>query len=398
MKNLQTFVVFCFLSLFFALACETDSGSSVFTDADRASESDSFSDATSSEGGSEGSGNGQFEAGLVTAAEWNDLENWDFWNRLLNEKEYSEFPTYWGYYTNNRLAVRVLQNETPVENALITMLQEGTKVWEARSDNAGRAELWAGLFERIPSNAIPDLVIEVDGVRVTHDWQWGGEVINEININNSTPVANRVEIAFMVDATGSMGDELEFLKKDLVSVIERAEQENANTSFFTGTVFYRDVEDDYLVRHSGFSSEVETTAAFIQEQSADGGGDYPEAVHTALNATLSELQWSNNARARIAFLVLDAPPHYEPHIVSAIQNSVKEAAAMGVKLIPITASGIDKPTEFLMRFIAMSTNGTYVFITNDSGIGNDHLEASVGEYEVEKLNDLLVRLISKYSS
>jgi hypothetical protein len=45
----------------------------------------------------------------------------------------------------------------------------------------------------------------------------------------------------------------------------------------------------------------------------------------------------------------------------------------------------------------MSTNGTYVFITNDSGIGNDHLQATVGDYEVEFLNDLMVRLVKKYT-
>jgi len=36
-------------------------------------------------------------------------------------------------------------------------------------------------------------------------------------------------------------------------------------------------------------------------------------------------------------------------------------------------------------------------MTNDSGIGNNHLEASVGEYQVEKLNNLMLRLITKYS-
>ena len=66
---------------------------------------------------------------------------------------------------------------------------------------------------------------------------------------------------------------------------------------------------------------------------------------------------------------------------------------MRIKIIPVTASGIDKETEFLMRFFSVSTNGTYVFITNDSGIGNDHIEASVGEYEVENLNDLLVNML-----
>lgn len=50
-----------------------------------------------------------------------------------------------------------------------------------------------------------------------------------------------------------------------------------------------------------------------------------------------------------------------------------------------------------MRFLAITTNGTYVFITNHSGVGNEHLEPSVGEYEVEYLNDLLVRLINKYA-
>jgi hypothetical protein len=44
----------------------------------------------------------------------------------------------------------------------------------------------------------------------------------------------------------------------------------------------------------------------------------------------------------------------------------------------------------------ISTNGTYVFVTDDSGVGNSHLEPSVGEYEVEFLNDLMVRLIDEY--
>ncbi|MDD4641760.1 MAG: hypothetical protein PHF92_10450, partial [Bacteroidales bacterium] len=69
----------------------------------------------------------------------------------------------------------------------------------------------------------------------------------------------------------------------------------------------------------------------------------------------------------------------------------------GIKIIPITASGIDKETEFLMRLMAMATNGSYVFITNDSGVGNEHIQASVGEYQVELLNKLMVRLIKKYS-
>jgi len=183
----------------------------------------------------------------------------------------------------------------------------------------------------------------------------------------------------------------------LQSVIARVEENSPELDMFTASVFYRDEGDDYLVRHSGFSGATKTTLDFIKAQSADGGGDFPEAVHSALNTTLGELQWSSTAKTRIAFLLLDAPPHNKTNIVGQLQDAVEAAAKKGIKIIPITASGIGKETEYLMRAFSIATNGTYVFITDDSGIGNDHLEASVGEYQVEKLNDLLVRLIGKYS-
>ena len=49
-----------------------------------------------------------------------------------------------------------------------------------------------------------------------------------------------------------------------------------------------------------------------------------------------------------------------------------------------------------MRQIAILTGGTYVFITDHSGIGNSHLEPSIGKYKVEFLNELMARVIKKY--
>jgi hypothetical protein len=77
-------------------------------------------------------------------------------------------------------------------------------------------------------------------------------------------------------------------------------------------------------------------------------------------------------------------------------KSIDRYAAMGIKLIPIASSGIDKSTEFLLRMMASVTEGTYVFITDDSGVGGEHIQPTVGEYKVEILNDLMVRLIQKY--
>ena len=338
----------------------------------------------------------QPQGGLVTAGEWNDLDNWDFYQKTLMKEPFKGFPDDWQMYTNHRIAVAITAKNKPAANATVTLFRNNTSIWTAKTDNLGRAELWVGAFQK-EKELNPTLL----RLKVNEQWVSTAAIsetqVNRIALDETLPSpTNQVQIAFMVDATGSMGDELEFLKMDLKKVINEVQKTNTQLKISTATVFYRDEGDEYVVKHSPFTEDINQTTEFISQQRADGGGDFPEAVDKAL-VQLNQLQWQPEARTRIAFLVLDAPPHNKPAVISSIQYSVKTAAASGIKLIPVVASGIDKTTEFLMRFIAMYTNGTYVFITDHSGIGNKHLEPSVGEYQVEKLSDLMVRLIKKYS-
>ena len=344
----------------------------------------------------DGQGGIQPQGGLVTAGEWNDLNNWDFYQKTLMKEPFKGFPDDWQMYTNHRIAVAITAKNKPAANATVTLFRNDTPIWTAKTDNLGRAELWVGAFQKEK-----ELNTTLLRLKVNEQWVPTATIsetqVNRIALDEALPSpTNLVQIAFMVDATGSMGDELEFLKMDLKKVITEVQKTNNQLKISTATVFYRDEGDEYVVKHSPFTEDINQTTEFISQQRADGGGDFPEAVDKAL-VQLNQLQWQPEARTRIAFLVLDAPPHNKPAVISSIQYSVKTAAASGIKLIPIVASGIDKTTEFLMRFIAMYTNGTYVFITDHSGIGNKHLEPSVGEYQVEKLSDLMVRLIKKYS-
>ena len=344
----------------------------------------------------DGQGGIQPQSGLVTAGEWNDLDNWDFYQKTLMKEPFKGFPDDWQMYTNHRIAVALTAKNKPAANATVTLFRNDTPIWTAKTDNLGRAELWVGAFQKEK-----ELNTALLRLKVNEQWVSTAAIsetqVNRIALDEALPSpTNQVQIAFMVDATGSMGDELEFLKMDLKKVINEVQKTNNQLKISTATVFYRDEGDEYVVKHSPFTEDINQTTEFISQQRADGGGDFPEAVDKAL-VQLNQLQWQPEARTRIAFLVLDAPPHNKPAVISSIQYSVKTAAASGIKLIPVVASGIDKTTEFLMRFIAMYTNGTYVFITDHSGIGNKHLEPSVGEYQVEKLSDLMVRLIKKYS-
>ncbi|MFC0876763.1 VWA domain-containing protein [Saccharicrinis sp. FJH2] len=349
-----------------------------------------------------GSGNGDstqvdIVAGQITAGEWNDLSNWTFWVNLGQDEDYKGMPEHWEYNISTRISVQVTGSSgNPVINETMQLLDGSDQVlWSTKTDYAGMAEFWPGLSGS--DAAVSEMKIKVAGLTFTGLKQYT-EGVNEITLNdyNAAIIGSKIDIAFVVDATGSMSDELEYLKVELVDVIDSVKETNPDVVINTGSVFYRDEGDEYVTRQSPFTTDITTTVNFIKDQSADGGGDFPEAVHTALNEAINNLQWSNSSKSRLLFLMLDAPPHHETDIISKMNELVEDAAAKGIKIIPVTASGIDKETEFLMRYIAIATNGTYVFITNHSGIGNEHLEPTVGDYEVEYLNHLMVRLINQY--
>jgi hypothetical protein len=338
------------------------------------------------------------QPGVITAGEWNDLENWNFWQTTISKEDFKSMPQYWSFFNKNRISVHVISTDsTPIIDALVKLKREGNTIFIAKTDNKGKAELWADLFQNNSNTDFSKLLIEINnGSNIILTVKPYKDGINKVVMSPIT-IDNKIELSFVVDATGSMGDELEYLKTELLDVISRVKSANPNSTVLTSSVFYRDEGDDYVTRVSNFTTNNSVTTNFIKNQSSGGGGDFPEAVHSALDKAVNELQWSTKAKTRLMFLVLDAPPHYNNEVIANIQKSIAKAAEKGIKIIPITASGIDKKTEFLMRFFSISTNGTYVFITNHSGIGNNHLEPTVGQYQVEFLNNLMVRLINKYA-
>ena len=340
------------------------------------------------------------EAGQLTAGEWNDLHNWDEWKELLQDTDYNEMETYWELFPHQRYSIFVRnQYELPIQDARVDMYTDrGDLVWTTRTDNSGRAEMWVDLDKKSEKKALRyNAKITVDGRSHTIDDLKTIEAgVNNLELKNQCVSPKNVDVMFVVDATGSMGDEINYLQKELEDVITRSIASYRDLNVRVGSVFYRDSTDDYITKVQPLGEDVQATLDFISEQSAQGGGDYPEAVDAAMEEALAQ-DWSEDAIARIVFLLLDAPPHHTSQNLALIRQQIKDAAEEGIKIIPITASGINRQTEFLMKFMAIATNGTYVFMTDHSGIGNAHLDPVVQDYEVEKLNDLMVRLLYNYT-
>jgi hypothetical protein len=339
------------------------------------------------------------KSGTLTAGEWNDLNNWEDWKSLLKNKDFTEMESYWSFQMEERYSVFVTNKyELPVVDCTVVLKDKSsTIIWQAKTDNSGKAELWNGVYGE--KKSISDLRIEIEFDRKIETIQSISKFedgVNHIQINTECNAHSNVDIMFVVDATGSMGDEIEYLKVELEDVVSRVKMVDRDLKFRLGSVFFRDKGDEYVTKQSPLSSDISKSIDFFKNNIAGGGGDYPEAVHSGLNEAMMQ-DWSQNAMARIIFLVLDAPPHHEAEVIQNLQEQIQEAARLGIKIIPITASGINRQTEFLMKFFSLSTNGTYVFLTDDSGIGGKHLDPVVSDFEVEKLNDLMVRLISNFT-
>lgn len=333
------------------------------------------------------------KSGVLTAGEVNDFAKWDLWNDLT-ANEFRVYSGFWKHRLLDRYCVQLsLPGGMPLIDAIVDLKDPANKViWTSRTDNTGKAELW-----------IRDS-LDLGNTRFSVDVTYGdfkqrfGNVqpfkkgINSFKVEVPCSVSDQLDIAFVVDATGSMGDEINYLKMDLDNVISSISAENKHINVRMGSVFYRDKGDDYVTKEAPFSNNTELVKSFINSNQADGGGDFPEAADEALLAAIDKLNWSTTARARIIFWLLDAPPHRAEENLQKLIEVSKKAAEKGIRIVPIGCSGIDKPTEFICRSIALSTNGTYTFLTNHSGIGGSHIEPSTDGYKVESFREVLVRV------
>lgn len=340
-------------------------------------------------------------AGKLTAGEINDFQKWKLWNDL-SDKELKAYAELWKLKPENRYSVLVqTRSGNPLADCAVQLIgKDGAILWKSRTDNTGKAELWAGVSSA--SNDAKAESIQVTYMNKQYEMDRPKKFergINTLKIKTSCSILEEADILFTVDATGSMGDEINYLQAELLDIIKKVKQQQA-VKINLGSVFYRDHGDAYVTRKSAFSKDFSVTNEFIADQSANGGGDGPEAVDDAMQVSINNMEWSQSARARLMFLILDAPPHTTQANINKINAAVKKAAEKGIRMIPLVASGggyeSDKSMEYLMRSCALATNGTYAFLTNHSGIGNPHTAPSTDSYKVETLNDLLLRLINQY--
>lgn len=128
--------------------------------------------------------------------------------------------------------------------------------------------------------------------------------------------AEKLDIVFAIDATGSMKDDIEKLREDLIPEIKRIFSKEKDVRI--AVLFYRDYGDtfrymDLPVKCFDFTRSFKTFKEQLYSIKILGreGGDIPEAVYEAMFAASEFYKWRGDAQKEI-ILIGDAEPHPVP--------------------------------------------------------------------------------------
>lgn len=224
-------------------------------------------------------------SGLLTAGEINDLAKWTLWEDP-SHKVLTNYKSSWKLFPRHRFSVMVMNkdNIAVVDAPVLLVNTNGEILWKSRTDNLGRAELWIDEYQQ-SNHDVKNLKISttIDGNEFKlENIKEFGKGINIIEVNKECIRLDNVDIGFVIDATSSMADELEYLKSELDYILNSVKKSNPEVSINTGCIFYRDLGDDYVTDISDMTGNLSKTAQFINQHVAGGGGDMPEALDVPL--------------------------------------------------------------------------------------------------------------------
>ena len=170
-----------------------------------------------------------------------------------------------------------------------------------------------------------------------------------------------------------MGDEIEYLKSELRTILGRSEAQAIPASTSASA------SSPIATRATNTSPAPIRSPPSVDEMQANLPPSAPTAAATIPRRWTR--RWPGRSprtggptRCKSLLLVADAPPHDE-NVAQGLERRRGGAGAGASRSCPVAASGVGDLAEYVMRAMAAATQSRYIFLTDDSGIGNPHAAA-----------------------
>ncbi len=314
------------------------------------------------------------------------------------------------YDVGERLSFRVVDDSgKPVANAELAVRAGNELVASGLSHPDGTFRLYpaalgtsAGSFEvsarvsdargvRTSSVRTASVLVDRDGPRFT-----------EIKLASPRALPDPVplDVLFVMDTTGSMGDEIARLRATIEIIYANLTALRPRPLVRFGMVLYRDQGDMYVTSLVPFTDDLDAFQYQLDQVSAGGGGDTPEDLESALDDAVNAMDW-NSGGVRVGFIITDAEAHLDYGRQYTYVDAANDARARGIKLFSIGTGGLGLEGEYQLRQIAQLTDAKYIFLTyGESGESEGGKPGSVSHHtganwQAEKLEAIIIRFVKE---
>jgi hypothetical protein len=176
-----------------------------------------------------------------------------------------------------------------------------------------------------------------------------------------------IEVAFVLDTTGSMSGLIEGAKQKIWSIASKIATGQPTPKLRVGLVGYRDKGDRYVTRTFDLTDDLDAIYEHLQAFQADGGGDTPEHVGRALGEAVKTFSWSRSNRVmKTIFLVGDAPPQTYKDGWN-YETWAKKAIAKGIVVNTVRCGNMAETAGPFQR-IAHLADGSFTSIDASGGM------------------------------
>jgi Mg-chelatase subunit ChlD len=294
----------------------------------------------------------------VKAGEWDDNANYREFFRFLDSESNIAF-----HHTDIRdrafLVVRDADGKG-VPNCRVTVSDARQHIAILTTTSSGRAILFPHA-EGLVGNELTATTV-CQGASARAGVPLGGDGVVDLRLpqKRTLPQTRTVDVAFILDTTGSMGEEISAVKSTIAKVTEGLS--GANVRVRIGMVEFKDRGDTFVTHIHPMTTDLRTFSLQVAQVSASGGGDTPESVNEGVHVGVHGLDWGKDSIARLAFLIGDAPPHLDYTNDFDYAREMKDAAHDGIQLYTIAASGMDDIGQVIWRQMAQYTGASNMFV------------------------------------
>ncbi|XP_060566255.1 alpha-protein kinase vwkA-like [Ruditapes philippinarum] len=291
--------------------------------------------------------------------------------------------------------------ELPTVSETSPLLKNGTTAFGENSTMPinGTTVTYENTTELINGTKSGNITLSINGT--------GGITINKTI--STIAGSNILDLAFIMDTTGSMGSYIHSARNNIRSLVDEIAV-NSDIDLRIALIEYRDhppQETTFVTRTNDFTKDVELMKKWLNKAQASGGGDGPEAVAEGLY-DVTKLSWRPEA-ARITVLISDAPPHgLAPWKDSTFKEGspnghdpMKIAQDLAKREIIIYAVGcepsIDPYKDFFMA-LAYITGGQYIPLSDPRRLIQAIIGGAQEELSLQKFSNDVEQEINRVTA